>query len=881
MTACTNHGGKARRVVTAALVGVLSVGTVPMVALAEGVSDAVSPMFAEGGIDGTEFAKGSVAIALTPAPGSTATVITPELDVDGNVTVTADQLPFTVTATSVTPAGASNLDTIDVTPGSDFKVALYKADENGEPTGTALSGSRILSAGDYVITVTPLTGSDYVGQTFKQTFKVVPVQIKADNVFENNNPSDKHFVFSGSALDLQFAMGGKTLVEGKDYTVKYTGDDGKTYDEVVNSGRYTAKLTGLGMYAGTSTTTAPFEVYGYTLNSDSEIVIAPYKDEMPDHPESIHYPLGGPTIVSDLDPSLVTFFNTGEASEVGPHQVELKVNQDAVAAGNVIYDNDSPLTATVVKVDAFSNFFYNGQELQDSYDIFPGQAFNLAGITASYNGIQLGVCGDAYVTASGDTNFSTVGEHTFTVSYNVNGDAIVGTDLNGKVIAGSKTVTVRVWAGAINADESLWVYGPDSDTVAINSYSKAYDGQPLTASDFLVTNKDQTVTSRNYLDAKLYDAEGNEVAQAVNAGTYTLKITSDDYKLSGTTEMTITIGKVDLASTEVGELELWNDVAGEEYLPLVDVFVDADGDGKADKVVVDAYVCGTNGLAISELGLVYNTGNEGAGYDEDGYVYNDFKGQDLLPDNVDVVVEYNDGGTWKPVANIDKPGQFRVSLTVGEDVAANYTATSKTLEFTVAYKTRFSDVQPSDWYYEAVNKAYTNSYMNGYGGTTTFGPEDKLTRAQAVIVLFNMSGAYFNETNSNYNETSGWLTGFDDVDGNMYYAQAIAWAKTNGVVNGYDEDTFGPEDEITREQFAAMLANYAKVVNRDETVDDVDGSALAELPDANTVSDWATSAVAWAVENGVMGNNGSVMAQNTITRGEVAAMAVNYQPNAK
>ena len=60
MTACTNHGGKARRVVTAALVGVLSVGTVPMVALAEGVSDAVSPMFATGGIDGTEQRGGHV-----------------------------------------------------------------------------------------------------------------------------------------------------------------------------------------------------------------------------------------------------------------------------------------------------------------------------------------------------------------------------------------------------------------------------------------------------------------------------------------------------------------------------------------------------------------------------------------------------------------------------------------------------------------------------------------------------------------------------------------------------------------------------------------------------------------------------------------------------
>ena len=125
-------------------------------------------------------------------------------------------------------------------------------------------------------------------------------------------------------------------------------------------------------------------------------------------------------------------------------------------------------------------------------------------------------------------------------------------------------------------------------------------------------------------------------------------MTSESYKLSGTTELKVTIHKVDLASTEVGELELWNDVAGEEYLPLVYVFVDDNGDRKPDKVVLDTYDCSTNDQAIRDLGLVYNTGNDGLLYSDkdfvavdDGY---DFKGQDLLPDNVDVVVEYNDGG---------------------------------------------------------------------------------------------------------------------------------------------------------------------------------------------------------------------------------------------
>ena len=123
---------------------------------------------------------------------------------------------------------------------------------------------------------------------------------------------------------------------------------------------------------------------------------------------------------------------------------------------------------TVVKVDALASFTYNGETLADSYDIYldKGQTFNLRSIIASYNGTQLGVCGDSYVKASGDTTFTAVGEHTFTVTYNAKGDAIVGTDLEGKVIAGSKTVTVRVWDGQIDADKQLYVYGPGYSTPA-------------------------------------------------------------------------------------------------------------------------------------------------------------------------------------------------------------------------------------------------------------------------------------------------------------------------------------------------------------------------------------------------------------------------------
>ena len=112
------------------------------------------------------------------------------------------------------------------------------------------------------------------------------------------------------------------------------------------------------------------------------------------------------------------------------------------------------------------------------------------------------------------------------------------------------------------------------------------------------------------------------------------------------------------------------------------------------------------------------------------------------------------------------------------------------------------------------------------------------------------------------------------MDGHAYYAKAIAWAKASGVVNGYDGN-FRPDDKVTREEFACMLANFAKV--KGDFVAPAEG-ALDSMPDASSVSSWAEESVAWAVENGVMGNGGSVNAAAQISRAEVAAMTVNYQP---
>ena len=197
----------------------------------------------------------------------------------------------------------------------------------------------------------------------------------------------------------------------------------------------------------------------------------------------------------------------------------------------------------------------------------------------------------------------------------------------------------------------------------------------------------------------------------------------------------------------------------------------------------------------------------------------------------------------------------------------------------VSDKGIFLDVpMTGQWYSQVVYDAVNLGYMNGYSGTKMFGAGDSIKRGDVACVLFNMAGgdAFYGDQQFNYNENTGYDTGFGDVNGKAYYGKAIAWAHAAGIINGYGDGTFKPEQTITAEEFAAMLSNYAAKMGDD--VEGTDLSVLDAYTDASQVSDWAKQAVAWAVENDVMGNGGFLAPTEDIARERVAAMAVNYQP---
>ncbi|MDO4443746.1 MAG: S-layer homology domain-containing protein [Slackia sp.] len=150
----------------------------------------------------------------------------------------------------------------------------------------------------------------------------------------------------------------------------------------------------------------------------------------------------------------------------------------------------------------------------------------------------------------------------------------------------------------------------------------------------------------------------------------------------------------------------------------------------------------------------------------------------------------------------------------------------------------YTDVDPSAWYADAVFWAYGESVMTGVS-EGVFAPEKSVTRGMMTTMLHRMAG-----------EPAAAPSGFADVDRAAYYAAAVDWALSSGVATGYGDDRvfFGPEDDMTREQFAAMLFRYAGVAGMDTAA----RADLARFRDAETLTPYAREAMSWAVAEGLI-----------------------------
>ena len=193
-------------------------------------------------------------------------------------------------------------------------------------------------------------------------------------------------------------------------------------------------------------------------------------------------------------------------------------------------------------------------------------------------------------------------------------------------------------------------------------------------------------------------------------------------------------------------------------------------------------------------------------------------------------------GTSVPVAN-QSSGKYTFTMPAGSVkvkatwaiVKAVFAAQETDPDFP------FADVAKGSWYYEGVRYAYENGLMSGTG-EGTFSPDLPTGRGMLVTILYRLAGS-----------PAAGSASFTDVAKGQWYADGVAWASANGVVSGYPDGSFRPNDTITREQMAAILYQYARIQGK---LDD-SRADLSIFSDLDSLSAYAKEPMSWAVAQGL------------------------------
>ena len=181
----------------------------------------------------------------------------------------------------------------------------------------------------------------------------------------------------------------------------------------------------------------------------------------------------------------------------------------------------------------------------------------------------------------------------------------------------------------------------------------------------------------------------------------------------------------------------------------------------------------------------------------------------------------------------------------------------------------FGDLTATAWYHDGVHYCLENGLMRGVSGGK-FLPDGSTTRAQLVTILWRLEGSP---------ETTGAVR-FGDTAGGAWYTEAVRWAVGCGVVKGYDNECFGPDDAVTREQMAAILYRYAQHKGYDVSAGE--DTNILSFDDAFAVSEYAIPAMQWACGSGTVhgiARDGRMLLapRDTTTRAQTATLLMRFQ----
>lgn len=183
---------------------------------------------------------------------------------------------------------------------------------------------------------------------------------------------------------------------------------------------------------------------------------------------------------------------------------------------------------------------------------------------------------------------------------------------------------------------------------------------------------------------------------------------------------------------------------------------------------------------------------------------------------------------------------------------------------------RFKDVPTGKWFSKAggpIQYVVDRGIMSGTGDGTTFEPNADCTRSQFVQILYNAEGKPYTDS----------ANPFGDVANNAWYAKAVLWAYGKGITKGTTPSTFGPSVNVSREQVAQFLMNYASVRGFDTSA----RADISAYSDGGTTSGWASASVSWAVAKGLMSgySDGRLAPKENCSRAQIAQMIMSFQQN--
>lgn len=177
----------------------------------------------------------------------------------------------------------------------------------------------------------------------------------------------------------------------------------------------------------------------------------------------------------------------------------------------------------------------------------------------------------------------------------------------------------------------------------------------------------------------------------------------------------------------------------------------------------------------------------------------------------------------------------------------------------------FTDVRSTDWFYDAVNYVYSEGIMDGTS-VYMFSPNNATSRGMLVTILWRLAGQPV---------VTG--TSFSDVSSSSYYYYAVLWASKYGIVDGLGNNMFGPDQAITREQFAVILYRYAQHCGYSTSAN----STLVGYADSNKISSYALTAMRWACGAGLFEGDerANLNPQGQTTRAAAAKLLMTFQEN--